>query len=206
MLLCVLASTGGVIFVACIAAESLREHRDLGTFMTTATTEGQFEIRAVCRADVPALHAMIVALAQFEKLTAICVATVADIEDALFGSRPAAEALIAWNNRQPAGFALFFHNFSTFLGRRGLWLEDLFVRDEYRNLGCATALLRALAAIAEERGCGRFEWAVLDWNARAIDFYEKLGATILPDWRIVRVVGPALAKLAAPAPGDGARR
>ena len=174
--------------------------------MTTITTVGEFEIRAARRGDVPALHEMILALAAFEKLTDICVATVADIEDALFGSRPAAEALIAWNYRQPAGFALFFQNFSTFLGRQGLWLEDLFVRDEYRHRGCATALLRALAGIAEERRCGRFEWAVLDWNTRAIGFYENLGATILPDWRIVRVVGPALAKLAGAAPGDGARR
>ena len=170
--------------------------------MTTITTVGEFEIRAARRADVPALHAMILALAEFEKLDDLCVATAADIDDALFSDRPAAEALIAWNNQQPAGFALFFHNFSTFLGRRGLWLEDLFVRDEYRHRGVATALLRALAGIAEERRCGRFEWAVLDWNARAIGFYENLGATILPDWRIVRVVGPALAKLAGPALGD----
>jgi GNAT superfamily N-acetyltransferase len=170
--------------------------------MTTITSDSEFEIRTARRDDVPALHEMIVALAKFENLTDICVATAADIEDALFASRPAAEALIASNNGQPAGFALFFHNFSTFLGRRGLWLEDLFVRDEYRHQGCATALLRALAAIAEERGCGRFEWAVLDWNARAIGFYEKLGATILPDWRIVRVVGPALARIARTAPAD----
>ncbi len=172
--------------------------------MTTTTTNSDFEIRPARRADVPALHEMILALAEFEKLTALCVATVADIEDGLFGSRPGAEALIAWNNRQPAGFALFFHNFSTFLGRRGLWLEDLFVRAEYRRRGCATALLRALAAIAAERRCGRFEWAVLDWNTRAIGFYENLGATILPDWRIVRVVGPALAKLAAPGAANDA--
>ncbi|HVN36534.1 MAG TPA: GNAT family N-acetyltransferase [Casimicrobiaceae bacterium] len=149
---------------------------------------------------------MIRALAEYEKLTDICVAKTSDIEDALFGPNPAAEALIAWNNRLPAGFALFFHNFSTFLGRRGLWLEDLFVRDEYRHRGCATALLRALAAIAEERRCGRFEWAVLDWNTRAIDFYEKMGATVLPDWRIVRVVEPALGELADPAAGDGVAR
>ena len=174
--------------------------------MTTTSISSHFEIRAARPADAPALHEMILALAEFEKLTALCVATVADIEDALFGPRPAAEALIAWNNARPAGFALFFHNFSTFLGRRGLWLEDLFVRDEYRRRGCATALLRALAAIARERGCGRFEWAVLDWNARAIDFYEGLGATILPDWRIVRVVGPALAKLADSPPGNTAGR
>jgi GNAT superfamily N-acetyltransferase len=174
--------------------------------MTTTTTNGEFEIRAARRADVPALHRMILALAEFERLTDICVARPDDIEDALFGPRPAAEALIASNNQEPAGFALFFHNFSTFLGRRGLWLEDLFVLEKYRHRGCATALLRALAGIAEARRCGRFEWAVLDWNARAIGFYENHGATVLPDWRVVRVVGPALTKLAGPAPADCAQR
>jgi ribosomal protein S18 acetylase RimI-like enzyme len=91
---------------------------------------------------------------------------------------------------------LYFHNYSTFLGRRGLWLEDLWVEPEHRRRGCAQALLRRLAGIAVERGCGRFEWAVLDWNVAAIDFYRSLGATVLPDWRIVRVVGPELDALA----------
>jgi len=139
---------------------------------------------------------MIQGLAEYEKLSEICVATETDLSEALFGPRPAAEALIARKGAQAAGFALFFHNFSTFLGRRGLWLEDLFVRPEYRRQGCAKALLQALAAIAVERRCGRFEWAVLDWNVRAIDFYRSLGASVLPDWRIVRVVGPALAAIA----------
>ena len=165
--------------------------------MTTMTTDGEFEIRAAHRGDVPALHDMILALAAFEKLTDLCVATVTDIEDALFGLPPAAEALIAWNYRQPVGFALFFHNFSTFLGRRGLWLEDLFVRDEYRHRGVATALLRALARIAEERRCGRFEWAVLDWNEDAIRFYTGLGARPMSDWTTFRVAGEALEKLAS---------
>jgi len=142
---------------------------------------------------------MIKALAEFEKLSHLCVATKSDLEEALFGSRPAAEALIACADGEAAGFALYFHNFSTFLGRRGLWLEDLFVQPDYRSRGCARALLRALAEVAVARNCGRFEWAVLDWNARAIDFYEQLGATVLPDWRIVRVVGPALQALAASA-------
>jgi GNAT superfamily N-acetyltransferase len=155
-----------------------------------------FAVRAASAADVPELLAMIRALADYEKLSELCIATDADIASALFGPRPAAEALIASRGDHAAGFALFFHNFSTFLGRRGLWLEDLFVRPEYRRQGCAQALLRALAAIAVERDCGRFEWAVLDWNVRAIDFYRTLGATVLPDWRIVRVVGPALAALA----------
>jgi GNAT superfamily N-acetyltransferase len=155
-----------------------------------------FEIRPARRGDIPAIHCMIRALADFEKLTELCVASEIDLERALFGARPAAEVLVAWKNQEPAAFALFFHNFSTFLGRPGLWLEDLYVRPEYRRQGCATALLRALAAIAHERNCGRFEWAVLDWNVSAIRFYQGLGAAILPDWRIVRVVGPSLARLA----------
>ena len=145
---------------------------------------------------------MIRALADYERLAHLCVATESDIDAALFGPKPAAEVLIAWNGTEPAAFALFFHNFSTFVGRRGLWLEDLFVRPEYRRQGCAKALLRTLAQIAVERGCGRFEWTVLDWNTSAIEFYRGLGATVLPDWRIVRVVGPALASLAVGAPSD----
>jgi GNAT superfamily N-acetyltransferase len=159
-------------------------------------------IRRAEPGDVAAIHTMIMALAEFEQLAQLFVATKTDLAEALFGPRPAAEVLIAAIAGDSAGFALFFHNYSTFLGRRGLWLEDLFVLPAYRRRGCAKALLRALAAIARDRGCGRFEWAVLDWNTGAIDFYRGLGATVLPDWRIVRVVGPALAALARPA-GDG---
>jgi len=159
-----------------------------------------FAIRAAATGDVAAIHSMIAALAQHEKLSHLCVATEADLAAALFGPRPFAEVLIAGKDGEIAAFALFFHNFSTFLGRPGLWLEDLFVLPRYRRQGCAQALLRALAAIARERGCGRFEWAVLDWNAPAIAFYESLGATILHDWRIARVVGPALDTLARSAP------
>ena len=140
---------------------------------------------------------MITALAEFEKLTHLVVATEGDLAGALFGPKPAAEVLLAEHDGEPAGFAMFFHNFSTFLGRRGLWLEDLFVLPEHRRKGCAKALLRALAGIAVERDCGRFEWAVLDWNLGAIAFYEALGGTVLPDWRIVRVVGPGLTALAS---------
>jgi GNAT superfamily N-acetyltransferase len=155
-----------------------------------------FVVKTATPADVPELQAMIRALAEFEKLSHLCIASEADLAEGLFGPRPAAEALIAWAGKEAAGFALFFHNFSTFLGRRGLWLEDLFVRPDFRRKGCAQALLRSLAAIAVERNCGRFEWAVLDWNVRAIDFYRALGASVLPDWRIVRVVGQALVALA----------
>ncbi len=149
--------------------------------------------------DVPDLHALIRGLADYERLADACVSTPADIHRALFGPHPAAEALIAREmdkTTQAAGFALFFHTFSTFLGRRSLWLEDLFVRPEARGAGLGRALLQELAAIACERGCARFEWSVLDWNASAIGFYEAQGARILPDWRIARVTGPALEALA----------
>jgi GNAT superfamily N-acetyltransferase len=170
--------------------------------MSVVETLPVFEIRPAQPGDVPTIHAMIGALAEFEKLAHLCVGTEAHLAEALFGPRPSAEVLIACKDRTPAAFALFFHNFSTFLGRPGLWLEDLFVLPEHRRQGCAQALLRALAGIARERGCGRFEWAVLDWNASAIAFYQSLGATVLPDWRITRVVGPALAALAEGAARD----
>ena len=165
-----------------------------------------FDVRPARRADLDAVLAMIRALAEYERLGHLCIAAEGDLEAALFGPRPAAEVLLAQKVDEIAGFALFFHNFSTFLGRRGIWLEDLFVQPAHRGQGCAKALLRALAAIAVERNCGRFEWAVLDWNTKAIGFYQTLGATVLPDWRIVRVTGPALAALAAIPDADHADR
>ena len=167
---------------------------------------GGFSIRAAGRDDLAAVHTMIRQLAAYENLTHLCVATEADLREALQGPHPAAEVLVAWKGEDPAGFALFFHHYSTFVGRRGIWLEDLFVRPFHRRQGCARALLRAVAALAVERNCGRFEWSVLDWNADAIEFYRALGASVLPDWRIVRVVGPALAALAAGPPAGGADR
>ena len=133
---------------------------------------------------------------QFTPTGHACVSTEKDLHQALFGPEPAAEVLIATADGVPAGFALFFHTFSTFLARRGLWLEDLFVYPEQRGRGIGRALLLRLAAIAVERECGRFEWAVLDWNSPAIRFYERMGATVMPDWRIVRVTGAALDRLA----------
>ena len=159
----------------------------------------RFEIAAAKPPDVPELHALIRGLADYERLTSNCVSTEEDLDSALFGERPAAEALIARdreNSRPAVGFALFFQTYSTFVGRRGLWLEDLFVVPEQRGAGLGRALLVELAKIAQRRGCGRFEWAVLDWNAPAIRFYESLGATILPDWRLVRVTGRELDRLA----------
>jgi len=167
-------------------------------------TRSDFTIAAAEPGDAAEIHALVRALADYEKLDAACISTIADIDLALFGPRPAAEALIARKTgiSEPAvGFALFFHTFSTFLGRRSLWLEDLFVRPEHRGAGIGRALLTTLAAIARDRHCGRFEWAVLDWNQNAIRFYETLGAVVLPDWRIARVTGGALERLAA----DGVR-
>ena len=159
-----------------------------------------FKITPAQASDVPDLQRLIRGLADYERLADICVSTEEDLAAALFGPVPAAEALIArvdGRSEVCAGFALFFHTYSTFLGRRSLWLEDLFVVPEHRGAGLGQRLLAALAALACDRGCGRFEWAVLDWNAPAIRFYESLGAKVLPDWRIARVTGDALRRLAS---------
>ena len=168
--------------------------------MSASRSLRAFDIRPARREDVAAIHAMIRALADYEKLSHLCVATEADLDAALFGAPPAAEVILGWNGPDPVAFALFFPNFSTFLGRPGLYLEDLFVRPEFRGRGYGRALLIHLARLAVERGCGRFEWAVLDWNEQAIGFYRALGATVLSDWRITRVTGDALAALATEPP------
>jgi len=161
-----------------------------------------FRLRPAEAGDVASIHALILALAEFEELTHLVTATETDLAAALFGPHARSEAVVAVAGEDdPAAgevvaFALFFHNYSTFLGRAGLYLEDLFVRPSHRRRGIARALLRRLAALAVERGCGRFEWSVLDWNAGAIAFYEGLGAKVLPDWRIVRMTGDPLRGLA----------
>jgi hypothetical protein len=152
--------------------------------------------------DVPALLQMIRELAEFERLGHLCVATHEHIERALFGPNFRVEVVLARQNSAIAGFALFFHNFSTFLGRPGLYLEDLYIRPDFRRKGYGRALLVHLAQLAVERDCGRFEWSVLEWNAHAIGFYESLGATVMPDWRIARVTGPALETMAARGAGN----
>ncbi len=157
----------------------------------------EFAIAPATQADIPIILDMIRGLAQFERLAHLCIATETDLLRELFSARPAAEVILAHEDGRVAGFALFFHNFSTFLGRRGLYLEDLFIRPPFRRRGYGRALLVYLARLAIERGCGRFEWAVLDWNTEAIGFYRALGAAVLPDWRITRVTGDALAALAA---------
>jgi GNAT superfamily N-acetyltransferase len=147
-------------------------------------------------ADVPMILTLVRELAEFEKLLHEAVATEEQIHESLFGPKPGAEVIMARVDGEVAGFALFFHNYSTFLGKRGVYLEDLFVRTRFRGSGCGAALLKALAKIALERGCGRLEWSVLDWNQRAIDFYKALGAVPQDEWTIYRVTGPALANLA----------
>lgn len=153
-------------------------------------------IRSASEQDVPLVFEMIRALAEYERLADIVVATQSGLRDALFGSHPCAEVILAHVGNRPAGFALFFHNFSTFLGRRGLYLEDLFVIPEFRGRGVGRRLLQELARVAVDRGCGRLEWAVLDWNAPAIGFYRRLGAQPMEDWTVFRMTGTALDSLA----------
>jgi GNAT superfamily N-acetyltransferase len=150
--------------------------------------------------DVPTIHALILELARYEKLEHEAVATEEQIRASLFGQTPPhAEVLVAAPHEanRVVGFALFFHSYSTFLGRRGLYLEDLFVSPEWRRHGYGTALLRALARVALDRGSGRLEWSVLAWNEPALRFYESLGAKLMVEWRICRVTGHAMERLAA---------
>ena len=147
--------------------------------------------------DVPLILRLIKDLAEYERMSNEVVATEEGLRATLFGPRPAAEVLIGYAGEEPAGFALFFPNFSTFVGKPGLYLEDLFVVPKFRGRGYGKALLARLAQIAIERNCGRFEWTVLDWNEPAIGFYRKLGAVPMEDWTIFRVSGAALEMLAA---------
>lgn len=155
----------------------------------------KLNIRSAAHHDLPFILKMIRELAEFEKLTDEAIATHEDFDVALFGKCPSAEAVIAEYEGEAVGFALFFHNFSTFLGRRGLYLEDLYVRPEFRSRGIGEALFRHLATLAVTRGCGRFEWSVLDWNEHALRFYKRLGAVTMSDWTVHRLSGEALMKL-----------
>lgn len=161
---------------------------------------GAFSIRSATAEDVATVLRLIRALADYEKLAHEVVATEDSLREALFGTKPDAECVIAREGERPVGFALFFHNFSTFRGRRGLYLEDLFVEPDCRGKGYGRALLAHLAGLAIARGCARFEWSVLDWNAPAIGFYRSLGANVMDEWRICRLSGDALQQLAASAP------
>ena len=146
--------------------------------------------------DAPLILRFIRHLAEYERLADKCVATEDRVRETLFGDNPAAEVIFAYLGDEPVGFSLFFHNYSTFLARRGIYLEDLFVIPSARGKGVGYALLSALARIAIERDCGRLEWAVLDWNQLAIDFYRRIGAVPLDDWTTFRMTGDALSTLA----------
>lgn len=170
------------------------------TSSRTAPASAAYAIRPATPGDLQGILALMLELAEYEKLTHIFAATEDSLRSSLFGEQPAAECLVAETTAPGGGkilvaYAVWFHNYSTFLCRRGMYLEDVYVRANMRGLGIGRAMLQQLAAIAVERNCGRFEWTVLDWNQTAIDFYEALGAQILPEWRIVRVTGDALAKL-----------
>ena len=155
-----------------------------------------FSLRAATRADTGEVLRLIGELAKYEKLEAMMVGTEAMLADSLFGPRPACEAVLAERGGRAVGFALFFTTFSTFLCKPGLYLEDLFVEPEHRGAGIGKALLRHLAGLAVERGCGRFEWRVLDWNTPSIRFYESLGAVVMPEWQLVRMTEPEFRALA----------
>lgn len=157
---------------------------------------GEVSVRAASEGDVPQILAFINELAEYERLSHEVVATEEALREHLFGDRPVAEVMIAEEGRDPAGFALFFHSFSTFLGRPGIYLEDLYVRPQFRGKGMGRALLVHLARLAKERGCGRLEWSVLDWNEPAIGFYRGIGASPVGGWTVYRVSGEALEGLA----------
>jgi len=160
-------------------------------------TRADFSLRPANARDAGEILRLIRALAEYEKLAEMAVGTEARLRDTLFGTRPAAEAIIAERGGRAVGFALYFTTFSTFLCQPGLYLEDLFVEPEHRGAGIGKALLARLAELAVERGCGRLEWRVLDWNEPSIRFYESLGAKLMPEWQLVRMTAEGFGRLAA---------
>jgi GNAT superfamily N-acetyltransferase len=162
------------------------------------TTSLRTRIAPASKADVPLIRALILELAEYERAKpGEAPVTEQDLAKTLFGDHPAAEVLIAYLDDAPVGFALFFHNYSTWLGKRGIYLEDLFVRPPARKHGVGFALLREIARIAVERDCGRVDWSVLDWNELAINFYKRIGARPMDEWTIFRLTGDALGRFAS---------
>jgi len=160
-------------------------------------TSGDVHIVQAKKKDIPLIRELILELAEYERAQpGEAPVTEKDLAETLFGKRPAAEVLIAYLGSEPAGFALFFHNYSTWLGKRGIYLEDLFVRPAARKHGVGFALLRALARLAVDRDCGRLDWSVLTWNELAISFYRQIGAKSMDDWMSFRLTGNALAQMA----------
>jgi GNAT superfamily N-acetyltransferase len=168
-------------------------------------TRAAFALRPAVPADVPAIVGLIGELAEYERLPNECFADAASLHEHLFGARPFCEVIMAEKDGAPCGFALFFHNYSTWLTKPGLFLEDLFVKPAARGLGIGRALLARLAEIAVERGCGRLEWSVLTWNEPAIGFYRKLGAVPMDGWQVYRLAGEALERLGRTGGGPAAR-
>lgn len=154
--------------------------------------DADFSIRPATEDEVPLILTFIKELAEFEKLSHEAVATEQGLRETLFGETRYAEVILGFDHEEPVGFALYFHNYSTFLGRPGLYLEDLYIRPEARGKGFGRAMLQHLAGIAKQRNCGRMEWWVLDWNEAAIQFYKKLGAVPMKDWTVFRLTGRAL--------------
>jgi GNAT superfamily N-acetyltransferase len=167
--------------------------------MSAATGADNLRIERARRTDVPLILSFIKELAEYERLSHEVTATEDSLAESLFGERAMAEVRIAYEDERAVGFALFFHNFSTFLGRPGIYLEDLYVQPHARGRGIGRALLSHLAGLARERGCGRLEWAVLDWNEPAVKFYKGLGAAAMDEWTIFRITGDRLDDLAGKA-------
>lgn len=165
--------------------------------MTTSTGIADFSIKPATKKDVPVILSFITKLADYERLSHEVVATEELLQRTLFGRRRTAEVAIGYYNNEPVGFVLFFHNFSTFVGRPGIYIEDLFVEETYRRRGFGGALLAHIAKLAVARDCGRLEWSVLDWNEPAVNFYQKLGAMPMNEWTVFRVTGEKLNQLAA---------
>jgi GNAT superfamily N-acetyltransferase len=156
-----------------------------------------FQIQPATKADVPVIFSFIKKLADYERLSHEVTATEKTLSETLFGRRRTAEVAIGYFKKQPVCFVLFFHNYSTFVGRPGIYIEDLYVEEAFRRRGFGSALFRYVAALAAERQCGRLEWSVLDWNEPAIHFYQKLGAVSMREWTVFRLTGDKLAMLAA---------
>ena len=163
--------------------------------VTPSPPPGRLFVRRATVSDAPLILSFIRGLAEYERLTHLVEATEERVRESLFGETPRAEALLGYVDGEAAGFAVYFHTYSTFLSRPGLYLEDIYVSPEYRSRGLGSLLMRRVAAVAVERGCGRFEWAALDWNTDAHRFYERLGAEMLPEWRLFRMTGDALRRL-----------